>query len=697
MNEIELLAPAGEITCVYAAVQNGADSVYLGLKDFGARGYAENFDERSLHEVVDYCHMRGVKVYITLNTIISDSEMNAALENARNAVNAGVDAIIIQDIGLLGQVRKCFPDMPLHISTQATVTNFQGMALAAELGAVRGVVARELSYDEIKSICAKSKSETEIFVHGAQCYAYSGQCLMSSIYGGRSGNRGKCAGPCRLPYILLNADEEIVDRGYLLSPVDMCLGTEMDKVKDSGAACLKIEGRMKGADYVAATCNIYKKALDEDRPVTESELNVLQNAFSRGGFTAGLFEGKTNRINKSKSNDNAYMGQNEQMLETLRPTFHKESNIRKRSVSLDFTAKAGKAASLVLSCGGETFESISGECVQKAQSAPLTKEHIHKQLIKMGEYPFYVDKINIDADDDIFMPVSAINSMRREVAEGLSKKLTEPYHRNYAAVRAEKITVSKKQGIRFFTAKTETVEQALALAGKDEIKEIYIPQKLIEKNNLKEKFVPFFHAAIREKRIEYYTNRLKTLKNLKINKIAASDWGIIRMAKAEGFEIIGSSDLNVFNSYAVREWQNYGISRIILSPEMSLRQIECIKSEIPLEVMAYGRVQLMKTANCPLFGFGQCGKNRNDWVLKDRKGEKIGIICDCEDCMAYLLNSKPIYMADRLSEIPPAIGINLAFTTESPQECLEIVDKYMHEAEPVPAEYTRGHFYKGVL
>ncbi len=691
MNKPELLAPAGGEACVYAAVQSGADSVYLGLKNFGARSFAENFDREALHRVIEYCHLRGVKVYVTLNTLTADVEINEVLENACLCANEGADGVIVQDMGLISLIREHYPELPVHVSTQATVMNSSAMAMAEKLGAIRAVVARELSFEEICSITGKSAIETEIFVHGAQCYSYSGQCLMSSIYGGRSGNRGKCAGPCRLPYTL-EKNGKTVDRGYLLSPVDMCLGLNTDKVLKTGAHCLKIEGRMKGPEYVAACCEEYRNALDCGENISEEKLENLKNIFSRGGFTAGLFEGGENLIKKQSSNDDAYENQQKEILDYYRNKV--KSNSRRVPVKFYFKAISGEYPQLTMEAFGESFKATGEKTVAEATSAPLDEERIRKQLEKLGDSPFVATEIKVFTSGNIFMPMGEINALRRLVVAMAEENVLKNNLRSYNPVKLKR-ELPPKALARTFTAYATTEEQALALTGFEEISTIYLPARLY-KQGADSRVVPSFPAIVREKHLKEYTEIMDNLAKQGVGKIQVNEWGCLYEAQKRGFEICVGGDMNVFNSHTVKALEKMGVSGTTLSWEMLLKQAGAVCGK-GLELIVYGRPPLMKTANCPVRGRGECGKNPAEYSLTDRKGEKIPVVCNCSDCTAYLFNSKPVYMADKLSEIPSNIsGMCLYFTVESGEETRRIVKNYLEENAP-EGEFTRGHFFRGVL
>ncbi len=687
----ELLAPAGNEKCAYAAVQSGADSIYMGMLNFGARSYAENFDNDALKRVVNYCKIRGVKVYVTLNTLISDKELIDALECAKVAANCGVDGFIVQDAGLIFYIKKFFPEVAVHISTQSNVLNSSAVEFSRQLGGERCVVGRELSYEEIKNIVNKSASEIEIFVHGAQCYCYSGQCLMSSIYGGRSGNRGKCAGPCRMPYKLEDQKGKVFDEGYLLSPVDMCLGRDINRVLNTGASCLKIEGRMKGPEYVAACSKIYKNALLNEQNITKKELEILENTFSRGGFTSGLFDGKDNKIKKESSNDDAYKNQQEDILAEFKNIY--KENLRKTPAKMVFIARIGGKAILKFKAFGKEFSVESKRDVEAASSAPIGEERIKNQLEKLGDYPFYAENIEVNICENVFMPISEINSMRREAAEKAICALT--FDRNYNKITLEK-NKTFVENKTLLAASVLNDEQLKAVIEYSEIDEIYYPAIKYKKMQ-DSRIVPVFPAIIREKHLDKYKNILENLKNMGVKKVKVNEWGIFHEAKKLGFDIVAGEDLNIFNSASAHVFAQNGAVKVALSPEMNISQISNLSKTVPYEVMVYGRVALMKTANCPLKGVGVCGKNSDKFTLIDRMNEKIPIICSCSDCTAYLYNSTPIYMADKKEVLPQNIkSFLLSFTSESPEECRNVIESWNNSSK-MNGKFTRGHFQRGVL
>ena len=692
----ELLAPAGNAASARAAVQSGADCVYLGLPSFGARSYAENFTETSFAETVDYCHLRGVKVYVTLNTLVSDTETEEAVKLAAFAAKSGADAVLVQDMGLLALLKKYLPDFPLHISTQAAIMNSASAAFTEKLGASRCLVARELSFDETVSICRNNPGlEIEIFVHGAQCYSYSGLCLMSSFYGGRSGNRGKCAGPCRLPYKLGSGDKKI-DEGYLLSPVDMCLGTEIGKVLASGADCLKIEGRMKSPEYVAAVCTAYRKAIDSGKNIDYDELARLESVFSRGGFTSAPFDGKPDVMKKDASNDDAYSKQNAELLKEYAKYSKEDCNFCKTPVEFDFYAKPEGKPKLSVKCGNFSFDVKGENAAVKAENAPLTEERVRIQLEKTGAYPFEAERTGVHFDGNVFMPMSEINGLRRKALDKLSEMIISGYKREVADFKIHTPKSVKRSKTAEFTAFVLNKEQLAAVRKHTEIKEIYCPARLYLKEKDKERLVPAFPPVIREKRLDIYFKLLEQIKKSGADKVYLSDLGLAEKALNLGFKLIGAVDANIFNSYSAEAFKSFGFERITLSSELNLAQLGKIKSEIPLEVIGYGRIALMKTANCPLRGKGYCGKNSVEAVLSDRKGENLGLVCDCDDCTAYILNSQPVFMADKMSELSgKADFVNLMFTTETAKECEKVIDLFKSQSE-ADFSFTRGHFYKAV-
>ncbi len=681
----ELLAPVN-LNTLSAAVQAGADAVYLGGTSFGARKFAENFSISDMEKAVDYCHMRGVKVYVTANILTADSETGDFLSFIRDAHNIGVDAFILQDLGMASLVKKHLPEVRIHASTQLTVHNTDGALLMKELGFERVVTARELSKKDVCDIVG-SGIETEIFVHGALCMSYSGQCLMSSMIGGRSGNRGSCAQPCRLPYELCRNGKKI-GKGYYLSPRDLSLAGNMTDIFESGVTSLKIEGRMKGPEYVAAAVSVFRRLIDEQRNCTLGEFEMLENAFSRNGFTSGLFTGEiSDYINSARGNDDIYKNRDIQLLKGLKQYTSENANVKKIPVSFDVQAVHGESFKITAAAAGKSVM-VCGNIVQEAQNKPLDEETIKKQIVKTGDYPFEASGINVITDGKAFLSLSEINALRRESLEKLSEKITGSFKRNEPQIEYNK-NKSVKDEVKLEIAVAVSNAEQLDAVRERGMKRIFAPCEIAGADE-----VALFPDIIHN---DYVNKYISILENTKSTEICTANYAILKYAKKLGKKIIASSSLNVFNSESIKFWDEFGVSEIILSQELNLKQIEKLSADIPLGVTAYGKTVMMKTAVCSVKATTKkCSGSTCKAYLKDRKNEDFPVLCN--GMTSFILNSKPIYMADKLSAIEKA-GISTAlisFTNESPVECREIINAFLTGREP-KEEFTRGHFFRGVM
>ncbi len=679
MNTMELLAPAGGMAELKAAVQSGADAVYIGASAFSARSSADNFDEASMREAVDYAHGYGVKVHCAINTLIKETELTDAVATAITASNCGVDALIIQDLGFARHIRRVLPDIELHGSTQMTVTSLDGVKALYEMGFSRVVLSRELSLDEIEYIAKNSKAEIEVFVHGAICMSYSGQCLMSSILGGRSGNRGRCAQPCRLPYTLLENGREC-GSGYILSPKDMALIDHLDKLKKAGVASLKIEGRLKSAEYVSAVVGVYRKYLDNPHATENSDMQELTDAFSRSGFTDGYLTGKLGKAMMSHVNPANNSGS----------IFTKEAKQRAegkflRKIPIDIYAALKKDGVLMLTAYasdglyGEAFGEMKAEA---AQRTPLDSKRMTEQLKKLGDTPFCAETVTVDIDEGITIPIKEINRVRRTLCDklwhGLSKSDTKKVN-DIPLVFNNKPTA----GEVYLTAEVMTEAQGKAVI-ESGIKRIYAPSEVAKRLS---------GAEIVTKTADILTDEEIATESVSVSSLGA-------MHRYGDKAQYGDWRLNVYNSLTADMF-----NCVTVSPELNLRDIKNIVShtDTETEIIGYGRLPLMLMKNCPIKAMGRCQHGRSIYTLRDRKNIEFPIICQ-KDCKAVLLNSKPIYTADILDEVT-ATGINavrLCFTLETPEECREITDIYKRalngEKLPPMAEntFTRGHLKRGV-
>lgn len=687
MSNMELLAPGGGETALRAAVQSGADAVYIGGPKFSARRGADNFSVEDIKKQADYCRLYGVDLHTAVNILIKENEL-AELKNYVYALSdAGVDALIIQDVGAAEYIHRLIPEIPLHASTQMTVTSLEGVRYLEEKGFSRVVLARELSKKEIEYICRNAKAEIEVFVHGAICMSYSGQCLMSSILGGRSGNRGCCAQPCRLPYSICRNGRKQTE-GYMLSPKDMALINELAELEKIGVASLKIEGRLKRAEYVSAVVGIYRKYLDNQLPVTAGDMRELFDAFSRSGFTNGYFTGSLGKNMMShKTPGNAAENK---FSEAAKRRAADGANVRKISADISAYVSDGSPIVINISDNDNHYAAASGTvCAEKAVNRPLEEARIKEQLLKLGSTPFEARSVSVYADEGITVPIKELNAVRREACEELVRLRTERPSRK--KVNAEPIYRNrKKHNSVMLTAEVTNIEQAKAVV-QSGIETVYAPNDIaLEVQELGAKNVIACMSDI-------FDGEKPSVENVCVQSGAAVGY-------YKKYNKYGGMRLNVFNSQTANAFSE--LKMLTLSPELNLREIsELLKhTDVSAEVVGYGRLPLMIMKNCPLKAAGFCAGGKSDYVLRDRKNEEFPVICT-KDCRAVLLNSKPIYIADKLTDLI-STGINsirLVFTTESGKVCHDIINEYRAAIDgksvqkPPENQFTRGHFYRGVI
>ncbi len=677
---MELLSPAGSFSALCAAVQSGADAVYIGGSSFSARRSAANFSSEEIKKAADYCHLRGVKLHVAANILIKEKEKEDFLKYIGELNDIGVDAVIIQDIGMASIVRKMYPDLPLHASTQMTVSSSKAAEYLKEMGFSRIVLARELSCEAIKKICKKVDIEIEVFAHGAICMSYSGQCLMSSIIGGRSGNRGMCAQPCRLPYKI---DEKA---GHLLSPKDLCMVKRLEELKKIGVASLKIEGRLKRSEYVSAVTGVYRKYIDTPKAVTTDDMKILYDAFSRSGFTDGYFDEKLGRDmmcydNPANSAENIFS-------EDVKKRCAENANFKKTEIFMSASMKKNKALAIsVWDMNGNFAEAKSDTACELANNKPIDKERLEKQLLKLGNTPFYVGNVEIDLDEGITMPISEINAARRSAIEKLSQIICDVPKRRKIEYIPEKNDDISAAGPAL-VAEVSTYEQAEACI-KAGIREIYADTALA--NRLFKEFKDVHIIA----KLPPVFREDRSYETPITDSILISNIGQFDNKK----QCYGDFRLNIFNRESVRFYK--GLKRITVSPELNLKELLDVAKGC--EVIGYGRIPLMVMENCPLKSLGKCQKNRMKHALLDRKNEKFPVKCN-ENCTCELLNSKPIFMADKLENMNKLkiSAIRLIFTVENSAECGKIIEEYkmamLGEKVKSPDEntFTRGHFFRGV-
>ena len=670
---MELLAPAGSYEALKAAVHSGADAVYIGGSKFSARASAHNFDNEELEKWIKYAHLYGVDIHVAANTLIKENETGDFLEYIGYLNKLGADAVIMQDLGMADAVHKMFPDLVLHASTQLTCASKETAIELNKLGFSRIVLARELDKKSIENIKKAVDCEIEIFVHGAICMSYSGQCLMSSMIGGRSGNRGYCAQPCRLPYKLEN-NANTVNKGYLLSPKDMCLAEHIEELYKIGVDSLKIEGRLKRSEYVSTVVGVYRKLLDEVRKPYREEINELMNAFNRSGFTDGYFTSKKGIQMMSYSNP-SNVSQNSFTEDAIARC---TNEIKKIPVRISATVKMGCPVVITISDGENTAKATGNALAEYAQKVSLSYERLEQQLKKLGNTPFICDNADIYIEDDTTIAIGEINSVRREAVEKLCKVRED---RQSGKVCSADLNIKdNKVDEQTLTASVRTLKQA-QLCIENGIERIYAPISVI--NNLKTKsgLVAITPPVSKSEQVDYSA--------VQINSIG----------QKKGRYFLNYR-MNVTNSYTVNLFKD--AQCVTLSPELTIKEITKIKKPCDTEIIAYGRIPLMTFENCPLKANNRCKTSGN--ALKDRMNEEFPLLCG-EGCFCELLNSKPIYMADKIRDLKNT-GVRylrLDFTIESSEECEKIIKEYKAALSGAVIDkrkentFTRGHFYKPVL
>ena len=692
----EILAPAGSMEALRAAVCNGADAVYLGVGDFNARRLAKNFTERDLPAVCDYCHKRGVKVYVTVNTHITDREAERVEALARDVNRAGVDAVIVADFGVARIFRSVAPGVALHASTQMTVHNLDGVKYLSSLGFSRVVLARELSREEIRYICKESPIEIEVFVHGALCMCYSGQCEMSAVIGRRSGNRGLCAQPCRMQYKLGEGGAN----AYPLSLRDLCLADYITELSNMGVASLKIEGRMKRAEYVAIVTGIYSRILNEGRAATDKEKRILNDIFSRSGFTEGYYKSELGRkMFGIRTETNAP----ENLLAAARKTYEKDSPEKTSEIEMFCIIEKDRPAVLAAIDGKGERAYAEGKVPEPARNVPLTYEAVETQLKKTGGTGFIVNKVNIKLDEGMSLPLSELNALRREVLSKLpgGEKTERPEGKFNTGFRL----VNRKNPPRF-TVSVRSISQISDELLSRDIAYLYIPlcefdeKNIIRIREISEKcaVVVAFPRIIKDTEFDLLRIYAENATETGILRASVGNTGHIELAKSFGFsELFADFGINVFNSYALREIRHTGVQSALLSPELTFPQIRDISKIIDTEIVVYGRLPLMICENCVVkaqTGACVCGGHH---MLCDRTGAAFPLLREFNH-RTLIVNSKKLFLADKARDWKSvgAAFARLYFTSENSRECVQVFDAYAGGGPFAPHEYTRGLYYRGV-
>ena len=691
---MEILSPAGSPEAVRAAVYAGADAVYLGYGPFNARRNARNFDAAELQEAIALCHLYGVKVYLTLNTLASDREVAQAAQVAVEASRLGVDAILVQDMGLLQVVRQVAPDVHLHASTQMTIHNLDGVKKCADLGLTRAVLSRELSAKEISYICAHSPIEIETFVHGALCMCYSGQCFFSSVLGGRSGNRGLCAQPCRLSY----GWKGKADR-YPLSLKDMSLAGHLNQLQDMGVACAKIEGRMKRPEYVWVVTKIYADALREGREPTAEEVAQLTAAFSRQGFTDGYFTG---RKGAEMFGVREVQPEPKELFAAARAGYDKPTQLV--PVTLTAHIQAGAPASLTLADGDGHTVTVTGPVPEPARTRPLEAEDVAAQLSKTGGTPYRVETRGVEVGEGLSLPRSALNALRREGVEQLSAQRTalpprrhfpyEPLPRVKTPTGAPALHVTLRSASQCSPALLDTRPARIALPVDEAASHPDVVAQVIAQGIQPAVVLP---RICWDGEMDTLNAQLTACREQGISHALVGNLGLLDVAKHLGFTLHGDFGLEVFNSHSVDAYRELGLESLTASFELKLAQIRDLSKTLPVELVAYGRLPLMVTENCAMkAGAGQCCCGSGN-TLTDRRGAGFPVL-KAWGCRNEIFNADTLFLADKAGDYLRA-GVSvlqLLFTTEDAQTVADMVLRYQGVGNAVPASYTRGLYYRDV-
>ncbi len=741
---MELLSPAGSFDSLKAAVQNGADAVYLGGAAFNARQFAENFEH--LEEAVAYAHVRGCAIHFTLNTLLLDKDIKKWVQTAQNAARAGIDAFIVQDLGGADLLKRICPDVPLHASTQMTIHHTDAARALKALGFSRIVLARELTKEQIHTIRQNVEIELEVFAHGALCVCYSGQCLMSSLLGGRSANRGACAQPCRLPYRLNGKT------GYFLNLKDLCLVDQLSAMREAGIDSIKIEGRMKRPEYVAAVTHIYREALD-GRLVTPADREQLLLAFNRGRFTQGLFSHASGRLYPAQPDNLGLFlgkvissGKNGVLLRSTHTVFPGDeiapaapdaqkqkiirvdqkgenvllhlpspaafhagadvnlitnqkqlslfsaairANTRQTPLTASFRLRLGQPATLRVSTPGGLCVSVSGALPEPAHNRAITREDVQKQLQKTGDFPFFFDQIEIDLENGCAFPASELNKLRREALFMLSRRTLDAWPRHTPRPYEPIFNRPRPRPAPKLAIQALNERQLLLAAPHADL--LYIP------------LGARWSIPDGAKAVGVYP-RITTDRALATLKPYEQDFDTVMMSSMIDSRRNKAADtgMNLTNSESLAALARAGFCRATLSQELNTAQINAltVPASLKTELVVYGRATLMVTQHCPVACHAaECAVANGSAILTDRKGMSFPLIPAGEDCRVAILNALPLYMADRLSDLSADV-LRLQFTTESPEECAALAYAYRQALMGIPPAnhppaYTRGHFNRG--
>ena len=678
----EILAPAGSQEALLAAVRCGADAVYLGGRELNARRGAANFSDDELESAVSYCHARGAKVYVALNTLVRDDEMKTAMKAVECACRIKADALILQDIGLASLVRRAAPDMPMHASTQMSVQTSDGIKLLSDLGFRRAVLPRELSKKEIEAIAAVSPIELEMFVHGALCMCLSGQCLLSAVLGSRSGNRGLCAQPCRLPFCSENGS------GHDLSLKDMSLVSHLKELADIGIKSFKIEGRMKRPEYVAAAVTACRESLYGGD--ASKYYGTLEAVFSRSGFTSGYYDGKLGRgmFGIRRKEDVTAAGE---VLSPLASLFNGEKPLIK--VDMSFSAHVDTPAILTVKAGKNAVRVESDTLPQRALNRSVTEEEISARLRKCGSTQFCAGDVKTDIDSGLYISAAEINALRRSALEKLEAKIA---FRENIPFSAPSLDISRRNGrSRGFVLRVKNAGQLPD--DLSEVRRIILPPDtpadiISELKTKKIQLAAEVPAAIFGGANRVYQSLLDAKQN-GISLAAVGNLDGAAIAKKAGMKICALTGVNCFNTFSLQQLQALGITDAVISAELKLSQGAALGGTLPRGVFAYGRLPLMQTRNCPVKNGKSCSECRQSGSITDRMGVVFPV--ECTPFASTVLNSVPLVLSDKQNQLSFADFSLLWFTTETKSECEQVLLSYRDGAAP-SSSFTRGLAFRGV-
>ena len=700
--DFELLAPAGSLEILKGVIESGADAVYVGGSMFGARAYANNFTEEELLEAIDFAHLRGVKVYLTVNTLIKNSEFSKLYDYLLPYYKRGLDAVIVQDIGVVKAIHEYFPSMEIHTSTQMTVTGADGVRFLSQFGVTRVVMAREVSLAEMKRIHEETGMELEAFVHGALCYSYSGQCLFSSILGGRSGNRGRCAQPCRLPYTVEGKKDE-----YILSLKDMCGIKALDKLHDAGVYSLKIEGRMKQLEYACGVVKYYRSYIDSKKPVSDADYDRIKALGNRCGFT-----------------DRYYFDHNgSDMVTYVKPNFVSNAaepspEKRKLSIEGELVLREGEPGSLTVKKGDVTYKA-SIEPVSAALKAPLDKKAAIDRINKTGDTDFEFSHIKAQIGENVFVPNGALNKLRRDAISGLCDKLLKKYYRNDARYAdMSRLTALPEHVVKSDAAHDEAINdytticscmtraQLDTLISYDCFDVFYLDFDMYDRNTLIQQFADdvkcltkrnkkvylMLPTILRADSSDYFVSIAKELDNVSFEGFVVKNYEELYLTENlfTGKKVILDYNMYTFNDVSKSAFFEHGVSGDTVPLELNSREI-MHRNNIGSQMIVYGYYPLMTTANCVHKNTKGCDKKQKLIYLKDRYNKSFAVCNNCKECYNTIYNSLPTMLIKNISKLKEA-GIRsfrYSFTIETPKQIKAVMDDKV-------AEYTNGHYKRGV-